>query len=183
MRRPRPSTLARWCLTCLAALLITAWSLSDSWQLRWAGFARSTYYTGESATAQLHLTIARPLGNVGWTIGWAFRRTPAAYMAGAIPPSKPTPSAWWGEWSTTASPNFRRDEITIPYWLFTIPIALAAMLTWLPLLARARRKPGLCPTCAYDRRGLHPATKCPECGSTPSDGAASSSPVHGASRL
>src|SRR5438046_2037959 len=76
MRRPRPTTLARWCLTCLTAALVTAWSLAGSWELRWAGFAGSTYYTGQSARGLLEFTLTRTLGNVGWTLGWDLRRRP-----------------------------------------------------------------------------------------------------------
>lgn len=172
MRRPRPTTLARWCLTCLTAVLATAWALSASWQLRWAGFAGSTYYTGQSARGQLEFTLARPLGNVGWTLGWDLRSRASADRAALATVSfnlaTSAANPWWGQWSTTTSPNFRRDQVAIHYWLLTLPCAIATALTWLPVLTSPRRKrAGLCPTCAYDRRGLAPDAPCPECGTTP----------------
>jgi hypothetical protein len=53
----------------------------------------------------------------------------------------------------------------------SLPLAAAGLLTCgLGLLIRRvpRPRPGLCPGCAYDLRGLPPGTQaCPECGSNP----------------
>lgn len=43
--------------------------------------------------------------------------------------------------------------------------SLPAVLLW--YTDRRRPRPHACPKCSYDRRGLAPDTKCPECGTTP----------------
>jgi hypothetical protein len=56
----------------------------------------------------------------------------------------------------------------IPLWM---PFSIALMATIAPPLLRWRRRNlaalGLCASCRYDRRGLPPSARCPECGATP----------------
>lgn len=58
-----------------------------------------------------------------------------------------------------------REKSVNPIWQ---PLAVALLATatawWLDTLARRRGRPGLCPTCQYDRTGLPPGAVCPECG-------------------
>jgi hypothetical protein len=51
--------------------------------------------------------------------------------------------------------------------LFYAAITGAFLWSITALRTRARTRAGLCPTCAYDRRGLSESTPCPECGTSP----------------
>jgi hypothetical protein len=50
-----------------------------------------------------------------------------------------------------------------PLWPLMVVSALAATWLWRTDFV-GRRRPGLCPSCGYDRRGLDAAGPCPECG-------------------
>src|SRR5262245_58228324 len=86
--------------------------------------------------------------------GWAERGGPAPTAPGKVGPlSRPSEILWRGMLLNTA--------------------VFAAIFLTPPLLFSAarrsiRRRRGLCPHCAYDRRGLPtPTAPCPECGTTP----------------
>jgi hypothetical protein len=66
--------------------------------------------------------------------------------------------SWWFHYT-------RDDILIIPLW----SIFLATGAASLSLVRAARsiaKRPGLCHSCGYDRRGLPPDSPCPECGST-----------------
>lgn len=49
-----------------------------------------------------------------------------------------------------------------------IPLAILTALPFLYLTVTSAATPGHCPKCNYNRAGLAPLVKCPECGHTPS---------------
>lgn len=53
--------------------------------------------------------------------------------------------------------------IAVGWWIWTL-----ALIGWLD--SRRERPAHLCPTCNYDRTGLDPAARCPECGQTRLEG-------------
>jgi hypothetical protein len=56
----------------------------------------------------------------------------------------------------------------IPLWILPAAATLLMGAAGAPMITTAlRRRRGLCPSCAYDRRGLAPGAPCPECGKTP----------------
>src|SRR3954463_8522531 len=62
--------------------------------------------------------------------------------------------------------------VRLPAWVAGTMVLLVSLsypiaLNWTDMKLALRRKRGLCPTCAYDRRGLTPDAKCPECGTAP----------------
>ncbi len=72
------------------------------------------------------------------------------------------PFRWWFQSYRSA----RQDWRCIPLWL--PPIAAFALLEATRVLVRAQRRArNQCPRCAYNLRGLPPASPCPECGHTP----------------
>jgi hypothetical protein len=64
---------------------------------------------------------------------------------------------WWFEWRKSGS----YAGLTIPLWVFMLPAAAITLNTF-----PRRRRPGHCPCCSYDLRGLPPGSACPECGPT-----------------
>jgi len=170
--------VARCALTGLTALLLLAWGLSGWWALQWAGFLGSTYHSGQSAGGVVQISVARPLGDVGWVLGWDIKRRrpvagnsqPSPYAVAGVypPPAIDRRWSWWGKWPTsTRSGDFRRDEITIPVWMLVLPLAIAATSTWISAFAAGRRgRAGLCSSCGYDRRSITAGLPCPECGTT-----------------
>jgi hypothetical protein len=55
--------------------------------------------------------------------------------------------------------------ISIPLWVPLLAAATPASLLWRSDIKAHRRKPNVCWRCSYDRAGLAPDAKCPECGS------------------
>jgi hypothetical protein len=52
-----------------------------------------------------------------------------------------------------------------PVWALVIPVLVLTVTAWvLEGQAARRRRRGRCPKCNYDRTGLAPDAKCPECG-------------------
>lgn len=56
----------------------------------------------------------------------------------------------------------------VPLWAPTLLLALVNIWLWRTVLfASASRRAGLCTNCSYDRRGIDPTSRCPECGALP----------------
>jgi len=64
---------------------------------------------------------------------------------------------WW-------RPHHFGDQLFIPLWLIAITLALPP--AYLEYRRRKKPQPGCCVKCGYDRAGLAPDAKCPECGRT-----------------
>lgn len=71
---------------------------------------------------------------------------------------------WRPEYLEFASPiRHWFSVVRLPLWL---PAAVVTAATaWFWWRDRRFARPGLCPTCGYDRTGLAPDAVCPECGS------------------
>jgi hypothetical protein len=52
---------------------------------------------------------------------------------------------------------------SVPFWPLVVAGVAGVAWDW-RAEARARRRTGLCAACGYDRHGLKPDAKCPECG-------------------
>lgn len=98
--------------------------------------------------------------------------------------------AAWSEdfcWWFGQSGIYGVGQLTLPLW---IPALILAVPTaWLWLQDHQRSRPGRCPTCGYDLRGLSNSAVCPECGTAcsgsdllPTDSATGSGLVHAPSQ-
>jgi hypothetical protein len=64
-------------------------------------------------------------------------------------------------------PQAGHSRVIVPLWLPISVSLVAAVVAWrLDILSRRRARLNLCPTagCNYDRTGIPPDAKCPECG-------------------
>jgi hypothetical protein len=58
--------------------------------------------------------------------------------------------------------------VSVPIWLPAAAFAASFLsLAWLDRRAQRLVRQGRCQSCNYDRRGLAPNAKCPECGTVP----------------
>ncbi len=121
-------------------------------------------------------SIARFDSFSGWTTRFMILNGGITYAAVQSPPplwprsgwhsSKETGSQriWWFSLLTAS----QAVNVVIPLWPLTLAAASVALSAWrLDTLARRRARLNLCPKCNYDRTGLAPVAKCPECGTAP----------------
>lgn len=76
------------------------------------------------------------------------------------------PRYWrWGfDWSRSLG----LIHVQVPLWAPFLLAATPAFFLWRGDVRTARRRrAGRCLSCGYDRRGLAPDAKCPECGAVP----------------
>lgn len=155
--RPPPRTLRlkliKWGGIAAIALLAFLWLANLRYGLR--------YFSTPAPPGALHTFIFCSRGSL--TIG---RLDAMGFNRGLAPglsmyQMKAERYAWWPIYQSNVTTTF----ISIPYWIFALPLLIT---TWLArtLDARAARlaQPGRCPACRYDRSGLPPEALCPECG-------------------
>src|SRR5262245_51307500 len=182
MRTPRPRTLARWCLTGLTALLITAAALSGWWRFFFDGPIPGAYCEGGIEAGRLEAIVVYPVGPMAIRRHYGvLQRPPLVSESEAMrqmligwPPGPPTTRFyWWGHWwihLPQSSPGQALSSIAleVPLWPIAALLAIPSALAWLLHIVRRRRlSAGLCTSCRYDRRGLSPNATCPECGHVP----------------
>ncbi|MEX2219764.1 MAG: hypothetical protein WD749_13505 [Phycisphaerales bacterium] len=157
--------LARWTLTVLSLLLLVAWAVS----LRWTIFRMAQF--GDSVSLKsgtvVYLWTSDPLrqqlsGRFAMLqeTRWEWHTRPRA-----------TPM----EWSFFRSSTAGRSIIAVPLWQPWLIVTLSGALLWWRRWAR-RARPGHCPCCRYDVRGLPSGVPCPECGSLTGIGEATGIP-------
>lgn len=149
--------LARWAAIALLLIVLAAWAISGWWYIAWT--TKSFNCAGVSQGALLLSTGKLPKGrgpdevpglhtarNGGFVLRWP-----------ALP-------------SRIVRVDFRM--IIIPFWQLAAMAVIAGLLPWLPKVSQwrqaARRRGGLCPSCAYPRKGVPADAPCPECGELPS---------------
>jgi hypothetical protein len=115
---------------------------------------------------------------VNWQAAWGFIWVQSGYVAVA-----------WGDYAGLGKPGFNMfwrlpsvmrvqwwphlsqtpfHSVLIPLWIPLVVVAAATALLWTADRRGTQRESGgRCPKCQYDRRGLAPDAKCPECGTIP----------------
>ncbi len=73
---------------------------------------------------------------------------------------------WLPRWNSSAYAKSMTVPIWIPLAICAVPAASLWIKDW-----RGKRRPGVCRCCGYDRCGLAPDAKCPECGAVPAPAA------------
>jgi hypothetical protein len=78
--------------------------------------------------------------------------------------AEPNQPIWW-YWGFDYERHKEGEEFYVPLWApFLLAAAPAGFLWRGEVIARRRRRTGLCKTCGYSRASLAPDAKCPECG-------------------
>jgi hypothetical protein len=129
-------------LTSAAIAIALTWLLSGWFHLCWM---KSDGWINISLGS---FVVMRGQNTAGFQRGLRISRVPVK-----------APAWYWGfQWEP-------RDVLQIPLWAPFLAAAAPAAALWRPELRdRRRRRSGRCPSCGYDRRGLTPDAKCPECG-------------------
>jgi hypothetical protein len=76
------------------------------------------------------------------------------------------PEWHWNWWcSLEANRPFLKWEVAVPLWFLGLPLLACTLAAWrLDARARRRARTSHCQKCNYDRAGLSPDARCPECG-------------------
>ncbi len=128
---------------------------------------------GLIALGVLSVAMVTSLVNLGaWVFpnGWAIASAHEAIVfgnwgtgagTGWIPLAARGEMWWWDRWALggPGTPWL----VYAPIWFVAIPVAAVAAGSWWRL-CRLRPRPGLCTNCGYDRTGIGPSARCPECG-------------------
>ena len=155
MQWRRIRTWVKWACTLLSVVIVAVWAGSRSWQVYWmgSGWERHQFGTVMLGGIDADWTRRSPIAS---QVSFA----PVKFRVQRITANVAMPSYWL--------PRFESDTITgklvIPLYLpLALTLAPAAFL-WHREIRRRLVKAGACATCGYDRAGLAPDAKCPECG-------------------
>jgi hypothetical protein len=175
MRRERLRSVAKWGFTAAALALGVAWG-GSGW-LRTSLAWRRVITTVESG----RLTMLRAATS---TPAYRFElavRTRDPVVSSALRPSEPffshdcawtiadTEARWrWGfAWEPSIRDRYLPRSFGLPLWPLFAAAFIPTCVWWTRDIRSWRRRPGQCPACGYDRRGLGEGSPCPECGSAP----------------
>lgn len=143
---PRIRKTAKWAGAAATVSLAVAWAASG-----W-GFASIANQRGDA---------------IGLGEGLVWIQTVRRYSVGSpFDWGRFTHGTWrmrlWN-WTLVRSPT--GFFLHFPLWTIVLPVAAATLVIWrTDAMAHRRARLNLCPKCNYDRAGLAPAAKCPECG-------------------
>ena len=153
----------KWACTVLAVAIVTATASSRWWQVCWFGPNGRGGLTGWGI-GHGRIAFVRFARAVGPRLGWDLdRHSDWVWGWRDIDTSGGTSHALCGFTWFHPPGLFDAYGMTLLY-----PAALLstpAALLW--YADRRRSAPGRCPKCNYDRAGLDPHAKCPECGALP----------------
>jgi hypothetical protein len=168
-RRGRLLVASRWVCTALAVVVIAVLICGRWWLLR------LTWTTRDRAVATLAVGggvvrgCREPVGFWAPT-GLRIDRAPAWEWGWSMQDDRMLPGAWYFGVLYCKDPNVPR---LFGFGLFIPVVAIGvptAVLWWMDVRARWRRRKGSCPACGYDRHGLAGDVPCPECGAGSSRG-------------
>lgn len=153
-RRSRFGRSARWAGAVLCALLAGLWAAS----MRYEASGRVALPGGGGLVVGLTpggvaALVLSENANAGWV------KTYGRY--GNFGPRDPNARTIW--WPARGPSRMGRwYSVSVPIWMV---LGTAVLLTcWLWRRGRRGWGPGRCAACGYDRAGLTPGSKCPECG-------------------
>jgi hypothetical protein len=146
---PRIRKTIKWTGAAVTVLLLVVWIGSGWWGLWWWNSG------GDCAAVAMGSVV---MGTQDYPV-------PASATGLSIEHSVPKSFRWWFWSSDHNGPT--AWQVFIPLWLPLSGMLLATAIAWrLDTLARRRAQLNLCPKCTYDRTGLAPNAKCPECGAS-----------------
>ena len=153
----------KWGGAAAVVLLISVW-LASGWWWVYVDRPPNCFWTVREGRARLFWTV--------WPVGSTFAPAPS-FDFGLVPPQLRPHFEWefvWGDINALQS----NCDWAIPLWFPTLIILLPTALAWREdRRAIFRARPGLCPDCGYDRRGIAAGGVCPECGAAAKAGMAS----------
>lgn len=156
MRWRRFRTWAKWTCTGAAILLGIVWLASPWLHVGWA----RRDWTADIGAGTLDLCSCRTPVPAGFQGLWFLRQEPTAMR-------------WKYESFDfgNAAQGILGHCYAIPLWPPLLFAIIATTVLWWPVLRGWRReRAGCCARCGYERRGLAPDAKCPECGANPVGG-------------
>jgi hypothetical protein len=176
----------RWSLTLLTAVVLVAFVLSaTSYQVSCTSVSGTTVFRngGVETRRVLPPVIPSPSAPYYSVASWA-TWPPVSSYGRRIEPNPQGGITWLphgqdsfdldpvtGGIDSSTNPRtytgvFLTNDFTFPLW--PLALLLTIVVVWLWWRRLRFRGPDLCRRCGYDRDGLIPDAKCPECGTAPS---------------
>ncbi len=142
---PRIRKTVKWGGAAATVLLVVVWIASGRWH---AVIGNASGLTIRLSSGQISMGLSEAPLHADWLDGYSYLSYSPTYR-----------------WSfSTSAEYYEHGMATVPIWFLLLFTAGVPMLLWRQELKRRRAQLNLCPKCNYDRTGLAPDARCPECG-------------------